>query len=66
MKHYTFYEETADRKYPKSCSASNNSANYVLWSANAHDMYTDYVAKYNRLPSSRWYNKYFSFYHFVK
>lgn len=57
----TFKEITNDHSYEKQCSASDNSATYILISARAHDMHNDYMLRYNRNPSSRWYNKYFEF-----
>jgi len=57
----TFIENTNDHGYKKECYASNNAAAYILTSARPHDMVSDYQEKYNRWPSSKWYNKYFSF-----
>lgn len=56
-----YKENTNDNGYVKTCCASNNMAEYRLTSAYAHDLYTDYVDRYNREPSSRWYNRHFNF-----
>ena len=61
MKTNIFKEVTDDRGYQKHCSASDNSATYILTSAYAHDMYSEFVQKYDRIPSARWYRKHFSF-----
>lgn len=58
---FTFKEVTRDHGYEKRVYASDNNAEYILTSAMAHDAYEDYVEKYNRKPSSRWYNKNFTF-----
>ena len=58
---YTFLEITSDHSYEKRAYASDNKATYILTSAYAHDMYTDYLDKYYREPSSRWFNKHFQF-----
>lgn len=57
----TFKEITEDNGTSKICTASDNSATYILTSAMAKDKYSDYVERYDRLPSSRWYNKHFRF-----
>lgn len=56
-----YKENTSDRGCIKTCTASDNFAEYQLTSAYAHDLYTDFVERYNRVPSSNWYNKHFSF-----
>lgn len=56
-----FKEITGDNGMPKKCFASNNCATYILTSAIAKDKYSDYVQKYEKPPSSRWYNKHFKF-----
>ena len=61
MKTNIFKEVTDDRGYQKYCYASNNSATYILTSAYAHDMYTEFVDKYSRIPSAHWYRKHFNF-----
>lgn len=55
------YEITSDKGIEKVCTTSDNSTEYVLTSAYAKDRYTDYVDKYDRLPSSRWYQRNFRF-----
>lgn len=57
----TYREVTTDNGVELKCFASNNSATYILTSARGHDMHTEFVEKYDRLPSSGWYNKHFSF-----
>lgn len=56
-----YKENTSDRGYIKACTAYDNAAEYQLTSAYAHDLYTDFVERYNRVPSARWYNGHFSF-----
>ena len=56
-----YKEKTNDRGYIKTCHASDNNAEYQITSAYAHDLYSDFVERYNRVPSSLWYNKHFSF-----
>lgn len=64
MKRFNIYvEETDDNGLPLHRLASDNKAEYVLKSAYAHDLYDDYVSKYKRIPSSKWYNKHFNFIH---
>lgn len=57
----TFREITNDHGYEKHVFASDNNAEYILTSAFAKDRYTMYVDRYDREPSSKWYNKYFRF-----
>ena len=61
MRTNIYKEVTDDRGYQFPCYASNNSATYILTSANAHDMYFEFVDKYGRIPSSQWYHRYFNF-----
>ena len=61
MRTNIYKEITSDRGYQKHCSASDNSATYILTSASAHDMYDEFVDKYGRAPSSQWYRKHFNF-----
>lgn len=55
------YEITSDKGCERVCCTSDNSTEYVLTSAHAKDMHTEYIEKYNRNPSSRWYQRHFSF-----
>lgn len=57
----TFREITIDNGATEMHYAANNSAIYELKSARAKDMYTEFVARYDRLPNSRWYNRHFDF-----
>ena len=61
MRTHIYKEVTDDRGYQSHCHASNNSATYILTSANAHDMYSEFVDKYGRVPSSQWYRRHFDF-----
>ena len=61
MKTNIYKEVTNDRGYQKYCYASNNAATYILTSAYAHDMYSEFVDKYGRIPSARWYHRHFNF-----
>ena len=61
MRTNIYKEVTNDRGYKWERYASNNSATYILTSAYAHDMYSEFVDKYNRIPSAQWYRKHFNF-----
>lgn len=61
MKSRVFYEVTTDRYYPENALSCSNSAVYVLYSMYAHDLYDDYLSKYNRHPSARWFRRHFRF-----
>lgn len=56
-----YKEVTCDHGYSKVCRASDNNADYIITSAQGHDLYNDYIDRYGRQPSSRWYNKHFYF-----
>lgn len=56
-----YKEITEDRGWAMRRGASNNFATYILTSAYAHDLYNDYVKKYERAPTSQWLNRHFSF-----
>lgn len=56
-----YREKTADNGVMKICYASDNFAQYQLTSAMAKDAYTTYCDKYEREPSSAWYNRHFRF-----
>lgn len=67
MKRFNVYvEETDDKGLPIHRFASNNNAEYILKSAYAHDLYDDYVFRFGRIPSSKWYHKNFNFTHIIK
>lgn len=57
----TYQEITRDNGPQKHCTASDNTATYVLTSAYAHDLHDDYLQRYRRAPSARWYNRHFNF-----
>ena len=61
MRTHIYKEVTNDRGYQEYCYASNNAATYILTSAYAHDMYSEFVDRYGRVPSSQWYRKHFNF-----
>ena len=61
MRTNIYKEVTNDRGYQTYCYASNNAATYILTSAYAHDMYFEFVDKYERVPSSQWYRRHFDF-----
>ena len=56
-----FAETTKDKGVTKRCTASDNAAEYLLTSAYAHDLHANYLERYNREPSARWYNRHFNF-----
>lgn len=56
-----FREVTNDHGYMVKCAASDNDAEYRLYSAYAHDLRKAYVERYHRIPSSRWYRRKFTF-----
>ena len=61
MRTNIYKEITSDKGCKRERYASDNSATYILTSAYAHDMYYDFVQKYDRIPSARWYRKHFNF-----
>ena len=61
MKTNIYKEITSDRGYKTYRYASNNSATYILTSAYGHDMYSEFVEKYGRIPSAQLYRKHFNF-----
>ena len=61
MRTHIYKEVTNDRGCLTYCYASNNAATYILTSAYAHDMYSEFVDKYSRIPSARWYHRHFNF-----
>lgn len=62
MRRTIFKEITNDHGTPRESGASNNFARYILTSAFAKDMLTEYLERYNgRQPSSKWFNKHFNF-----
>ena len=56
-----YKENTSDNGYIRYRYARDNFAEYQLTSAYAHDLYNKYLQRYSREPSSRWYNRHFSF-----
>ena len=56
-----YREITSDNCYKWACYASDNCATYILTSSYAHDLYITFRQRFERLPSSRWYNKHFNF-----
>lgn len=56
-----YKEITEDNGIRQSCSARDNLATYIVTSAHAHDLIREYIRKYDRLPSAKWYNKHFNF-----
>ena len=61
MRTNIYKEVTNDRGCQTYRYASNNAATYILTSAYAHDMYSEFVDKYGRIPSAQWYRKHFNF-----
>ena len=61
MRTNIYKEVTNDSGYKNYCYASNNAATYILTSAYAHDIDSEFVDKYNRIPSAQWYRKHFNF-----
>lgn len=61
MNIYIYSEKTTDNGLKFRRYASDNNATYILKSARAHDLYKDYVNKYDRTPSSKWYRRHFNF-----
>lgn len=57
----TYKEITADRSFTERNCSSDNMATYITTSAYAHDLINSFVRKYDRMPSSRWYNRHFKF-----
>ena len=61
MRTNIYKEVTNDRGCQTYRYASNNAATYILTSAYAHDMYSEFVDKYGRIPTAQWYRKHFDF-----
>lgn len=57
----TYKERTNDKGIAIHCNASDNQATYILTSAHARDLYREYLEKYDRIPTSGWYNRHFTF-----
>lgn len=57
----TFIEDTPDKGWEMRAYARNNKAEYILTSARMHDLYAEYVANYERTPSSAWYHRHAQF-----
>lgn len=57
----TFQEITDDHGVSKRVFASNNNATYIITSARARDLCSEFVEKWNRNPSSSWLNSNFRF-----
>lgn len=56
-----YKEVTPDHGFEMRVNASDNFAAYILTSAYAHDLYTEYWDRYDREPSAAWYNRHFDF-----
>lgn len=61
MKKRIYQEIATDNGAEKKVYASDNYAAYILTSAYAKDLYVEYVQKWDRQPSARWYNRHFAF-----
>ena len=61
MRTNIYKEITSDKGCKWERYASNNFATYILTSAYAHDMYSEFVQKYDRIPSAQWYHRHFNF-----
>ena len=61
MRTNIYKEVTNDKGCKTYRYASNNAATYILTSAYAHDMYSEFVQKYDRIPSAQWYRRHFDF-----
>ena len=61
MKRNIYKEVTSDNGNRWICYASDNYATYILMSSHAHDLYITFRQRFERFPSSRWYNKHFNF-----
>lgn len=57
----TYREITTDKGWEMTRRASDNKADYILTSARMHDLYNDYIAKYDRIPTAAWYRKHAEF-----
>jgi len=58
---HIFIEITADKGYVKKVLARDNKAEYVLTSAGMHDLYTDYIDRYGKIPTAKWYHRHAKF-----
>lgn len=58
---HIFIEITADKGWELKVCSRNNNALYVLTSARMHDLYTEYIDRYNDLPTAAWYHRHAQF-----
>ena len=57
----TFVENTPDKGWKKIAYARDNMAKYILTSARMHDLYTQYINRYDRIPTAKWYHRHAQF-----
>lgn len=57
----TYIEITTDNSWKLRVSARNNKAEYVLTSARMHDLYREYIYRYGKIPTAKWYHRHAQF-----
>ena len=57
----TFIEDTPDKGWRLRVHARNNKAVYILTSAHMHDLYGEYLGRYENIPSAAWYHRHAQF-----
>lgn len=57
----TYKEITLDKGWEKKVYARDNGAEYVLTSARMHDAYSEYLGRYDNIPTSAWYRRHAKF-----
>ena len=58
---HTFKEITNDHGIRRTAYARDNDAEYIITSARAKDMLTEYQEKYDQHPTAKWFNKHINF-----
>lgn len=57
----TYIEITNDKGWKQIAHARDNAAEYILTSARMHDLYDEYVKRYDNLPTAAWYHRHARF-----
>lgn len=57
----TYKEITPDKGWEMRVYARDNGAEYVLTSARMHDAYSEYLGRYDNIPTAAWYRRHAKF-----
>jgi len=57
----TYKEITPDKGWEMKVYARDNGAEYVLTSARMHDAYSEYLGRYDNIPTAAWYRRHAKF-----